>query len=183
DEKRTGLALDRMRDNARAYEYLCHLEETRQWMGAIFDDELPPADELSHRFANGVVLAKLAAAICEKGNLTRRIRIFDRSEETYHEQGLNFRHADNTLRFLQTLKDLKFPETWQPEITDVYDRKNIPKLVYCLHALSLFLFEMGLAPAMPDLMGVAEFSDEQLQAADKEIEQAGPRMPSFGKLG
>lgn len=28
-----------------------------------------------------------------------------------------------------------FEQNFYPETTDIYDRKNIPRLIYCLHAL------------------------------------------------
>ena len=33
-----------------------------------------------------------------------------------------------------------------PETTDIYDKKNMPKAVFCVHALSLYMFKMGSAP-------------------------------------
>ena len=32
-------------------------------------------------------------------------------------------------------------KVFTPETTDVYDRKNMPRVVFCLHALSLFLYK------------------------------------------
>ena len=61
DTQRTGAGLDLMRKNARAYEYLCHLEEAKRWLELVLGDELPPPDRLSDRFSNGVVLAKVRA--------------------------------------------------------------------------------------------------------------------------
>lgn len=34
----------------------------------------------------------------------------------------------------------------------------MPKTVYCVHALSLYLFKLGKAPQMKDLYGIAEFT-------------------------
>ena len=34
----------------------------------------------------------------------------------------------------------------------------MPRTIYCLHALSLFLFKIGVAPQMEDLYGIAEFT-------------------------
>ncbi len=30
----------------------------------------------------------------------------------------------------------------------MYERKNLPRLVFCLHALALYLAKMGMAPPM-----------------------------------
>ena len=40
----------------------------------------------------------------------------------------------------------------------MYDRKNMPKLVYCIHALSLFLHKLGKAPLIQNLVGQVEFT-------------------------
>jgi hypothetical protein len=47
-----------------------------------------------------------------------------------------------------------------PETTDVYDKKNMPKAVFCLHALAKYLHRRGLAPQMRDVTGKAKFTDE-----------------------
>ena len=36
----------------------------------------------------------------------------------------------------------------------------MPKTIYCIHALSLYLFKLGKAPQMKDLYGIAEFTGE-----------------------
>ena len=51
-------------------------------------------------------------------------------------------------------------QTFIPTTTDVYERKNMPKVVYCIHALSLFAFKLGRAPQMLDLLGKAVFTGE-----------------------
>lgn len=52
--------MDRLRKRTRAYEYLCHLEEAKQWLEIMLDESLPDVDELSDCLANGVVLAKVS---------------------------------------------------------------------------------------------------------------------------
>lgn len=36
-------------------------------------------------------------------------------------------------------------QIFTPETTDIYDRKNLPRVVFCIHALSLFLYQQGVA--------------------------------------
>lgn len=58
--------------------------------------------------------------------------------------------------------DLKFEllplQIFYPDTSDVYDRKNMPKLIYCIHALSLFLHKLGKAPLIQNLVGKAQFT-------------------------
>lgn len=51
-----------------------------------------------------------------------------------------------------------FLQTFLPETTDIYDKKNMPRVIYCLHALSTHLFKLGKAPPMQDLYGKVNFS-------------------------
>ena len=44
---------------------------------------------------------------------------------------------------MQAIRHIGLPEVFTPETTDVYDRKNMPRVVFCLHALSLFLYKVG----------------------------------------
>lgn len=53
-----------------------------------------------------------------------------------------------------------FLQTFQPETTDIYDKKNMPKLIYCIHALSTHLFKLGRAPQIQDLYGKINFTGE-----------------------
>ncbi|KAJ2761063.1 iqgap- protein, partial [Coemansia nantahalensis] len=64
-------------------------------------------------------------------------------------------------------------------LTDLYDRKNMPRVIYCLHALSHFLLKMGIAPEMEDLVGHLEFSDAQLAQTQAELDSLGTSMPAF----
>ena len=48
----------------------------------------------------------------------------------------------NVNLYLQAIRHIGLPEVFTPETTDVYDRKNMPRVVFCLHALSLFLYKV-----------------------------------------
>lgn len=49
-------------------------------------------------------------------------------------------------------------QTFQPETTDIYDKKNMPRVIYCIHALSSHLFKLGKAPLIHDVFGTAIFT-------------------------
>lgn len=51
-----------------------------------------------------------------------------------------------------------FFQTFHPETTDVYDKKNMPRVIYCIHALSSHLFKLGKAPQIQDLYGKVTFT-------------------------
>lgn len=78
---------------------------------------------------------------------------------------------------------LGLPPIFLPETTDLYDKKNMPRVVYCIHALSLYLYRLGKAPPMPNLFGKAQFSDAAVQAMSRELQRYGFPLPQFGKIG
>lgn len=59
----------------------------------------------------------------------------------------------------------------------------MPRCIYCIHALSLYLFKLGKAPLIQDLYGKLTFTDEQINAMRKELAKYGIQMPAFGKIG
>ncbi|NWU57806.1 IQGA2 protein, partial [Dromas ardeola] len=72
---------------------------------------------------------------------------------------------------------------FHPETTDIYDKKNMPRVVYCIHALSLYLFKLGLAPQIQDLYGKVDFTEEEINNMKRELEKYGLQLPAFSKIG
>ncbi|XP_039219978.1 ras GTPase-activating-like protein IQGAP2 isoform X2 [Crotalus tigris] len=173
--------MDERRRQNIAYEYLCHLEEAKRWMEVCLDEELPPTTELEEGLRNGVYLAKLAKFFAPK--LVSDRKIYDVEQTRYKSSGLHFRHTDNTVQWLRAMESIGLPKIFYPETTDVYDRKNIPRMIYCIHALSLYLFKLGIAPQIQDLLGKVDFTEEEISNMRKELEKYGIQMPLFNKIG
>uniref|UniRef100_H2SJJ6 IQ motif containing GTPase activating protein 2 n=1 Tax=Takifugu rubripes TaxID=31033 RepID=H2SJJ6_TAKRU len=173
--------MDERRRQNIAYEYLCHLEEAKQWMEACLEEELPPTTELEEGLRNGVYLGKLATFFAPK--MVSEKRIYDRDQSRYKSSGLHFRHTDNTVQWLRAMESVGLPKIFYPETTDVYDRKNMPKVVYCIHALSLYLYKLGVAPQIQDLLGKVAFTEEEISNMRSELEKYGIQMPAFSKIG
>ncbi|XP_020902144.1 ras GTPase-activating-like protein IQGAP1 isoform X2 [Exaiptasia diaphana] len=180
-ERASGTEMDEQRKQNLAYQYLCHLEEAKVWMEACLKEDLPETTELEEYMRNGVHLAKLGNFFAPK--VVPHRRIFDKELKHFTSKGLHFRHTDNINYFLRALEDVGLPKVFYPETTDIYDKKNMPKLIYCVHALSLFLFKLGVAPQIEDLYGKAEFTEEQISAMRKELEKYGLQLPAFSKIG
>ncbi|XP_021235258.1 ras GTPase-activating-like protein IQGAP2 isoform X9 [Numida meleagris] len=181
DERLSAEEMDERRRQNIAYEYLCHLEEAKRWMEVCLEEELPPTTELEEGLRNGVYLAKLAKFFAP--SLVSDKKIYDVKQERYKRSGLHFRHTDNTVQWLRAMESIGLPKIFYPETTDVYDRKNIPRMIYCIHALSLYLFKLGLAPQIQDLLGKVDFTEEEISNMRKELEKYGIQMPSFSKIG
>ncbi|KAG0713538.1 Ras GTPase-activating-like protein IQGAP1 [Chionoecetes opilio] len=173
--------MDEQRHKNVSYQYLCHLEEAKKWMEACIEEELPEAGELEEQLRHGVYLAKLAHFFAPDTVPLRRI--YDGDLMRYRVSGVTFRHTDNINYFLKALEKIKLPSIFYPETTDVYDRKNMPRVVFCLHALSLYLFRLGIAPQIQNLYGKVNFSEEVMAAMMKELGKYGCPLPQFGKIG
>uniref|UniRef100_A0A8C1HTU9 IQ motif containing GTPase activating protein 2 n=1 Tax=Cyprinus carpio carpio TaxID=630221 RepID=A0A8C1HTU9_CYPCA len=173
--------MDERRRQNIAYEYLCHLEEAKQWMEACLEEQLPPTTELEHGLRNGVYLGKLAKFFAPQ--LVSEKKIYDRDQSRYKRSGLHFRHTDNTVQWLRAMESVGLPKIFYPETTDVYDRKNMPKVIYCIHALSLYLYKLGIAPQIQDLLGKVDFTEEEISNMRKELDKYGIQMPTFSKIG
>ncbi|KAB5525981.1 hypothetical protein PHYPO_G00146450 [Pangasianodon hypophthalmus] len=180
-ERLTAEEMDERRQQNMAYEYLCHLEEAKRWMEACLDEELPPTTELEEGLRNGVYLAKLGNFFAP--HVVSLKRIYDREQTRYKATGLHFRHTDNVIQWLNAMADKGLPKIFYPETTDIYDRKNMPRCIYCIHALSLYLFKLGLAPQITDLYGKVAFTEEEINNMKIELEKYNIQMPAFSKIG
>ncbi|KAF7992470.1 hypothetical protein HCN44_001808 [Aphidius gifuensis] len=181
DVRKSAEEMDEQRQKTTAYEYLCHLEETKIWMEACLHEELPPTTELEENFRNGIYLAKLANFMDPIGVPLKKI--YDIEQRRYKIAGLQFRHTDNINLFITCMKKIQLPLTFQPETTDIYDKKNMPRVIYCIHALSTHLFKLGKAPQIQDLYGKVNFTDAEINAVKEELKKYGIQMPAFQKIG
>ena len=148
--------MDQQRQFLQAYEYLCHIGEAKEWMEDIIDSELPPAVELEEALRNGVTLAELVQSI--KG---KPLRIF-------RDPKLQYRHSNNYAHFFNFLAEVELPDLFQFELIDLYEKKNVPKVIYCIHALSWLLFRKGIVDfRIGNLVGKLQFEDHELEATQK----------------
>ncbi|XP_030637038.1 ras GTPase-activating-like protein IQGAP3 isoform X2 [Chanos chanos] len=173
--------MDEQRIQNVAYQYLCRLEEAKRWMEACLNEELPAPTELEEYLRNGVLLAKLGHCFSPKTVPLKKI--YDLDQERYKASGLQFRHTDNINHWRNAMAEVGLPAIFYPETTDIYDKKNMPRAVYCIHALSLYLFRLGLAPQIHDLCGKVKFTEEEINNMKRELDKYGIQMPAFSKIG
>ncbi|XP_018534278.1 ras GTPase-activating-like protein IQGAP3 [Lates calcarifer] len=180
-ERLTAEQMDEQRIQNVAYQYLCRLEEAKRWMEACLGEELPAPTELEEGLRNGVVLAKLGHRFAPE--VVPLKKIYDPEQQRYQGVGLQFRHTDNINHWRNAMMTLGLPTIFHPETTDVYDKKNMPRAVYCIHALSLYLYRLGLAPQIHDLYGKVKFTEEEINNMKLELDKYGIQMPAFNKIG
>ncbi|RYO76569.1 hypothetical protein DL766_005483 [Monosporascus sp. MC13-8B] len=165
--------MDKQRQFLQAYEYLCHIGEAKEWIEDIIHRQIPPIVELEEALRDGVTLAEVVEAL----NPTRRYRIF-------RQPRLQARHWDNVAIFFRYLDEVELPDLFRFELIDLYEKKNIPKVIYCIHALSWLLFRKGIVDfRIGNLVGQLEFEHHELEAMQKGLDKLGVSMPSFGNMG
>ncbi|KAK2606404.1 iqgap-related protein [Conoideocrella luteorostrata] len=165
--------MDKQRQFLQAYEYLCHIGEAKEWIEDVTQKSLPPIAELEEALRDGVTLASVVEAL----NPDKRFRMF-------HHPKLQFRHSDNIAIFFRYLDEVELPDLFRFELIDLYEKKNIPKVIYCIHALSWLLFRKGIVDfRIGNLVGQLEFEHHELEAMQKGLDMLGAKMPSFGNMG
>ena len=87
-----------------------------------------------------------------------------------NDSKLQFKHTENINRFFQLLDFFNMPDLFRFELTDLYDAKNVPKVWFCLHALSYILHKQDpLYPAMNNLVGKVDFSADDIRTANRAL--------------
>ncbi|KAH6619766.1 hypothetical protein B0J18DRAFT_482379 [Chaetomium sp. MPI-SDFR-AT-0129] len=165
--------MDKQRQFLQAYEYLCHIGEAKEWIEDVIQRTIPPIVELEEALRDGVTLAEVVESL----NPQRRFKIF-------HHPRLQYRHSDNIAIFFRYLDEVELPDLFRFELIDLYEKKNIPKVIHCIHALSWLLFRKGIVDfRIGNLVGQLEFEHHELEAMQKGLDKLGANMPSFGNMG
>jgi Ras GTPase-activating-like protein IQGAP2/3 len=163
--------MDQQRQFLQAYEYLCHIGEAKEWIEDIIESDLPPVVELEEALRNGVTLAEIVQTI--KG---QPLRIF-------RDPKLQYRHSNNYAHFFKFLSEVELPDLFRFELIDLYEKKNVPKVIYCVHALSWLLFRKGIVDfRIGNLVGKLQFEDHELEATQKGLDKSGVSMPNFSGM-
>ncbi|KAJ4299759.1 iqgap- protein [Kalmusia sp. IMI 367209] len=163
--------MDQQRQFLQAYEYLCHIGEAKEWIEDIIHKDIPPIVELEEALRDGVTLAEVVQSV--QG---RALRIF-------RDPKLQWRHSNNYAHFFKFLADVELPDLFRFELVDLYEKKNIPKVIYCIHALSWLLFRKGMVDfRIGNLVGKLQFEDHELEAMQKGLDKAGVSMPNFSGM-
>ena len=165
--------MDQQRQFLQAYEYLCHIGEAKEWIEDVIHKSIPPIVQLEEALRDGVTLAEIVQAL-KPG---RPMRIFRHPK-------LQFRHSDNIAVFFRYLNEVELPELFRFELVDLYEKKNIPKVIYCIHALSYILFKNGTVDfKIGNLVGQLEFEHHELEQTQKGLDKAGVSLPNFSGMG
>ena len=165
--------MDKQRQFLQAYEYLCHIGEAKEWIEDIIQKPIPPIVELEEALRDGITLAEVVQSFYPD----QPLRIFRAPK-------LQFRHSDNIAHFFRFLAEVELPDLFRFELVDLYEKKNIPKVIHCIHALSWLLYKKGMVDfRIGNLVGRLEFEHHELEKMQKGLDNAGINMPNFSGMG
>ncbi|EJW01224.1 hypothetical protein EDEG_00557 [Edhazardia aedis USNM 41457] len=100
------------------------------------------------------------------------------------ELDLDYRYTDNICFFLDSLKSISMPNVCIFETINLYELKNFPSVIFCLHALSHYLVFKGYINQEMSLKNVDKitFTKKELEEKEQEIiewEKRGLTIPKF----
>lgn len=174
--------MDTQRKHLQAYEYLCHIGEARAWIEDVLEPvELPPIVQLEEALRDGVTLAEVVVRLHPSLDPPQQSQLG--SLRIFRNAKLQFRHSDNIALFFRFLGTIELPELFRFELVDLYEKKNIPKVIYCIHALSWLLYRKGIVSfRIGNLVGQLQFEEHELEETQKGIDRSGVQMPNFGGM-
>jgi Ras GTPase-activating-like protein IQGAP2/3 len=174
--------MDTQRKHLQAYEYLCHIGEARAWIeDVLVPDKLPPIVQLEESLRDGVTLAEVVNRLAP--NMEQNLQTMLGSLRIFRSSRLQYRHSDNIAMFFRFVSAVDLPELFRFELVDLYEKKNVPKVIYCIHALSWLLYRRGITSfTISHLVGQLEFTGEELEETQKGIDRSGIKMPDFGGM-
>ncbi|CEP22833.1 unnamed protein product [Cyberlindnera jadinii] len=158
------------RSSQKGYEYLCRISEAKKWIEGVIGEDIPSEAELAtDGLRDGVVLAKL----------TRHFRP-DLVKKIVPAGKLQFKHTENINVFFQFLDSIQMPDLFRFELTDLYDKKDIPKVIFCLHALTFMMSQDANTPGIEKLNDKLNFSHEDIKKSETSLR--GAKLPNFDSM-
>ncbi|ODV94795.1 hypothetical protein PACTADRAFT_50654 [Pachysolen tannophilus NRRL Y-2460] len=175
DKNKRSIWIDSSRKSAQTYEYLCRIAEAKTWLessvGTEIDiDQAGSETEVIVQFADYLRNVK---KIYYGTNVSSKV---DYKSKT----GFQFKYTENINYFFQFLESINMPDIFRFELTDLYDLKNFPKVILCLHALSFMLSLQDKAPKIQNLSGQLEFSEADISKTEANIR--GLKIPNFDNI-
>jgi hypothetical protein len=167
----TSEAMDAKRSTTTLQDFLHKLDQAREWVYNTIseDNDLNEneckikndcSDNIS-KFKEELPKAEMLAKVVKKLDPTfvKRIHISEKKE---------YKHVDNIMLFINWLKKIKLKKHFLFETVDLYDSKNIPKVIYCIHGLASFLSKRGFSRGIIVRNGLI-FTNEETDLFSTEI--------------
>lgn len=124
--------MDAKRTTTTLQDFLLKLDQAREWVCAVIGEQYD-ISEFKEELPKAVLLAKVVQKL--DSAFVKRIHTGPVKE---------YKHVDNIMLFLNWLKKIKLRRHFFFETVDLYESKNIPKVIYCIHGLASFLNRRGM---------------------------------------
>jgi len=144
------------RERLNAYFFLCRQEEVKKWLSEVFGYEL--RRDLVDEIKDGRMMCLLVNQI--QSGLIPRI---------HAKTSTAFYSMENITFFCRALKELGILDLQIFSAIDLYEEKNIPKVVYGLLLLEDNAKRRGFKFAIRKLDVAIDFSEEQIQKAINDL--------------
>ncbi|KAM0688581.1 iqgap- protein [Conglomerata obtusa] len=209
EDKPSLQQIDTTRTSNNSYLYLCRLEECRKWLEAMLNKQYRDLTHFEDELPTGIDLCLLALQYAPEsikkiyyGKKNESHTINSSYENQNHDKDDNknfenemeldenrllkdYRYTDNIFFFISSLKTINLPDVFIFDTVSLYERKNIPSVIFCLHGLSHYLKFKGYSNLGIDSVYGMEFSNTLLEEKDKELaqkEKEGVHVPAFSDI-
>ncbi|ESW97740.1 hypothetical protein KL918_003119 [Ogataea parapolymorpha] len=181
---KSGSWMDHDRKSLQAYEFLCRVAEIKIWIEECLDVKIDLQNdsiaEFQEYLRNGILVAKLA----QKFGYSKVKNIYygenNASGTNYkNKSGLYFKFTENIVVFLEFLRSIQLPEMFIFETADLFETKNIPKVIFCLHALS---YMMSATKKAPQLRRLDKYDIKDSDIKKIQIKIRGLKLPNFKNI-
>jgi len=147
-------------------ELLVQKQQASEWIQSVTREKLPPGNFIE-QIRDGILLSKLVNAFIT--DPTKKVKLVPRNPD----QSINLRHAQNIFQFLEKASQLGMPKQHLFETSDLYEKKNIVKVIKCLHKFAEVMQIKGLAPSInrekEKPIKLSDFSQEEVLNSKREI--------------
>ncbi|KAI5169443.1 hypothetical protein PAEPH01_0718 [Pancytospora epiphaga] len=150
----TAEEMDEKRRNTVVLDYLRKLDEAKDWIEQHINKEIDLSTFITE-MPKGEWLAEISKSFDPK--IKERIYLADTKE---------YLHTDNINLFLSWLKKIGLSKHFYFEVIDLYESKNIPKVIYCIHGLAHYMNLKGMSNGIKRSKSVFTDADKKLVGED-----------------
>jgi len=156
----------------RAYDFLLRQQEAREWMEDMIQEQLKISStaDFVQGLRDGVYLCRLANVFAPG--------VVGKIYEQKSNSVLEFMSVNNIQNFLKALDNVNFRKLFWFEVTDLWEMKNVYKVVHCIHMLARYLTEHFNTIKIKRLKGY-NFTQDEINKTKKLIQDLNeiPEIP------
>lgn len=182
--------LDTDRDNLKLAAYVCRMVEIKNWIENLLSVDLllenSDIDQFPDYLSNGILLAQIAQHF-DPEHIKRvytGLKPSSAGDEpiNYKMTTKQFKYIENIVQFLDFSRRVKLPSLFIFETNDLYEKKDIPKVIACLHALSCLMAMLGRSAPVEKLAEGEEVS-KALLALNVNVDKLKQIKHKVGRFG